>query len=191
MSKIFSPSIICDRALPPSAVWMTLLTSAAAHAPVFALVQVNAELQIGLALDVEDADVLDARNGAQPILDLFRQALQLVQVGSEDLDGIIALDARQRLHDVVADVLREVPIDARQLARQLGIHLADQFRFGARPLASAPQPRPPTLAFLDFLPLPGRPQGHEDFDVVEARRIGAVIGSAQHQYDRFNLRIGD
>ncbi len=29
MSKDFSPSVIVERALPPSAVWMTLLTSAA------------------------------------------------------------------------------------------------------------------------------------------------------------------
>ena len=60
MSKIFSPSIICVNALPPTAVWMTFCTSADADAPVLALLAIDAEFQVRLALDVEDAHVLDA-----------------------------------------------------------------------------------------------------------------------------------
>ena len=47
------------RALPPTALWMTLLTSATLT-PHGALVLIDAELQVGLAHDAEDADVLDA-----------------------------------------------------------------------------------------------------------------------------------
>ena len=64
-------------------------------------------------------------------LTLVGQLFQLVEVGAEDLDRVVALDAGERLHDVVADVLREVPVDAGQLPRQLGVHLLDQLVLGA------------------------------------------------------------
>ena len=77
-----------------------------------ALVAIDGELQVRLALDAEDAHVLDAVDVFQDDLQSIRQPLQFVEVGSDDLDRVVALNAGQRFHDVVADVLREVPIDA-------------------------------------------------------------------------------
>ena len=43
------------------------------------------------------------------------------------------LDARQRLHDVVANDLREVPVHTRQLAIEIVVQRLDQLFLGARP----------------------------------------------------------
>ncbi len=83
---------------------------------------IDGELQVRLALDAEDGHVLQAGHGVEHGLDLVGQFLQLVEVGADDLDRVVALDAGQRLHDVVADVLREVPVHADQLAVHLLVH---------------------------------------------------------------------
>ena len=62
MSKIFSPSIICVKALPPTAVWMTFCTSATLTPQRLALLAIDGEFQVRLSHDAEDAHVLDARD---------------------------------------------------------------------------------------------------------------------------------
>ena len=74
---------------------------------------------------------------SRTVLDLVGQLLELVQVGAEDLDRVVALDAGERLHDVVADVLREVPVDAGHLSRSSLVHRLGELFLG--PAAFAPE----------------------------------------------------
>src|SRR5262249_51407622 len=100
-------------------------------APAGAFLAVHAKLEVRLAHDAVDADaVADAANSLQPALHLIRQLLEPSQVGTEDLHGVIALYAGQRLHDVVANVGREIPIDADELAVELGVQIGDQLGLG-------------------------------------------------------------
>ena len=73
---------------------------------------------------------------------LGRQNLQAVQVGADDLDRVVSLDAGEGLHHVVADVLREIPGDAGELFAQLGVHRGDDLVLRPSPLG-AEQPAPP------------------------------------------------
>src|SRR5262249_7705223 len=83
-----------------------------AHVPACALLAVNGKLQVRLALDAKDADVFyawDLRFAVSILLfercfHLPSQVFQFVQVWTDDLDGVVALDSRQALHDVVSDV---------------------------------------------------------------------------------------
>src|SRR5262249_59563275 len=84
-----------------------------AYAPNLALVGIHPELQVGLPLDAEYEHVFQTLDGLQTALDLAGQLFEDVQVGPDDLDRVIALDAGQGFHDVVANVLREVPVHAR------------------------------------------------------------------------------
>ena len=60
MSKSFSPSTICVNASPPMATCTTASTSATLIAVPGARVAVDLDLEVGLADDVEEPDVLDA-----------------------------------------------------------------------------------------------------------------------------------
>ncbi len=112
------------------------------HAPLLALLRIDAELQVRRPADVEDAHVGDALDVLQDVLGLGGQQLQLVEVRAEDLERIVALDPGQSLQHVVADVLRKVPGDARNAPLQVGVHRVDDFAF--RPRARrAPDPPPP------------------------------------------------
>ena len=64
-------------------------------------------------------------------LALVRELFQLFQVRPEDLDRVVALDAGERLRHVVADVLREIPVDAGELLAQLLVHGHGQLFLGA------------------------------------------------------------
>ena len=77
---------------------------------------VDLDLQVGLADDVEQPDVLDPRDRPQDVDDPLADLLQLLQVVAEELDRVGPLDAREGLLDVVADELREVEVDPRELA---------------------------------------------------------------------------
>ena len=72
--------------------------------------------EIGLAEEVERRRIDDTRHLGELGLERFRQPLQLAEIAAEQLDRILAFDARHRLFDVVLDVLREVEIDADELA---------------------------------------------------------------------------
>ena len=56
---------------------------------------------------------------------------QFLEVGADDLDRVLALDARHGFHHVVADVLREIPAHADQAAAQFLIHRRHDLFFGA------------------------------------------------------------
>ena len=77
---------------------------------------VDPHVEIGLAQQVERRRIDDARHLGELGLERFRQPFELAEIGAEQLDRILALHARHRLFDVVLDVLREVEIDADELA---------------------------------------------------------------------------
>jgi hypothetical protein len=94
-------------------------------------------------------------------LDRLGQTLQLGEIASENLHRILALHPGHRLFDVVLNVLREIEIDAHDLAVEPFAHLRDQFLLG--------QTRRP---FVERL------QGHEELHEKGAVRIGAVLAAA-------------
>ena len=96
-----------------------------------ALLLVRGKLQVRLPHDMEDARVGDAGDVLDDFFGLLRQLLQPFKIGAVDFDGVVPLDAGDRLHDVVADVLRERPFDAGDFAAQFGIHVLDDFLAGA------------------------------------------------------------
>src|SRR5207244_13590959 len=122
-----------------------------AYAPALAPGAIDFELEVGLPHDVKDADVFHAPDPGiavgigffQLALDLLGQLLEFEEIRPDDLDRVIALDARQRLGNVVANVLGKVPVDAGQLAAQQLVHGLDQLV-----LAAAAEPVPPARARL-------------------------------------------
>ena len=96
MSNAFSPSIICVNGLPATAVWITSSHVGDADVPEGALLAVDRELQVRLPLDAEHR----RRRGcpgtsARAASTRAAEPLQLVQVGADDLDRVLALDARR------------------------------------------------------------------------------------------------
>ncbi len=64
-------------------------------------------------------EVLDAPTLAIDVDDRLGDLLVALEVGAEDLDRVLALDAGERLLDVVGDVLREVEDDAGERLAEL------------------------------------------------------------------------
>src|SRR5262249_28326646 len=122
-----------------------------AHVPVSALIPVDREFEVRLALDAEYPRVLDAGDSRQDVLDLFRDALQLIEVGADDLDGVLTFHTGEDFHHVVPDVLGEAPVHAHQVVGHLRVNLLDQLVFGPR--AFVAEPAPPALLGLDGRPL--------------------------------------
>ena len=104
------------------------------HAPALAFFGIDAEFQVGLPSNVEDADVLDPPDLSQDIFRLRGQNFQTVQIGPDDFDRVVSLDAGEGLHHVVADILGEVPVDPGQLGLELLVHRVDNLilRTGSR-----------------------------------------------------------
>ena len=122
---------------------------------------IHLDIQVRLPQDREDAQVGDAADLAHLIPDLRGQLLQHFEIGTDDLDRIGAFDPRDRLLDVVLDVLGEVEDDSRQLALELRLNLLGQFLLGQA-----------------LGPLVVRLERHEQFDVRERRGVAAVVGPA-------------
>ena len=91
----------------------------------------------------------------------------------------------ERLHHVVANVLRKIPIHARDALGKLLIHFRDQF--GLRARAFGTQPAMPTFGGFRQGPLALRFERNEELDVVEAGWIGAVVGPASLCHDHFDF----
>ena len=163
MSKVFSPSTICVQACPPTAMAMAISTSATLTFQKFALARSTVNSRFGWPLMRKIATFSSPGTASNSRFDLLGQLLQFVEVGPDDLDGVIALDAGKRFHDVVADVLREVPIDADQLAVHLLVHGVDQLRLGARPQGPSSSSQPVALA-------PGRANACRDAGGWRTRR---------------------
>ena len=72
--------------------------------------------EVGLAEQVERRRIGDARHLGELVLHRVGQPLQLGEIAAENLHRVLALHAGHRLLDVVLDVLREVEVDAEELA---------------------------------------------------------------------------
>ena len=105
---------------------------------------------------------------------LVGELLEHSRLGPIDLDRIGALDARERLLDVVLDVLREVEADARHLVGEFLLQFFRQLLLGeiGRP-------------FIERL------QRHEQLDVRERRGVAAVVGTAVLRNDGDHLRMAE
>ena len=69
-----------------------------------------------LAANMEDADILDCRTLVQDVLAVFRAKFSsLSRSGPKIFTELSPLTPEHGLHDVVADVLREIPDDAGHL----------------------------------------------------------------------------
>ena len=75
MSNRFSPSIMCRQGLAAQGARDDVVDVGRLHAPALALFGIDAQLQVRLAADVEDADVLDAADLLQDVLGLGGQRL--------------------------------------------------------------------------------------------------------------------
>ena len=82
-------------------------------------IAIHREVEVGLADDAEDAQVLDALDRGHLRLDLLGRVLQRAQVVAVELDGQFALHAGDGFFHVVGDGLRVVPDDAGKLLQFL------------------------------------------------------------------------
>jgi hypothetical protein len=123
---------------------------------------VRHDADIGLAHRRELAEVRDAADVLQDLEDDVGVLLVLQQVVAEHLDRVLTLDPGERFLDVVADHLREVECDRRELRMKIVVDLVDQLVLGeaARKVVEWDQRR-------------------EELDIEEARDVGAVIRPAE------------
>ena len=84
-----------------------------------------------------------------------------LQIGAEEFDRQFSLDAADGFFHVVGDGLRKIPVHAGKLV-QLGVHGGDQFVFGLELRA----------------PLGAGQQVDEEFRVVEAAGVAAIVGTS-------------
>ena len=129
------------------------------HAVASAGPAVDLDLEVGLADDVKDADVLDAADAPENVDNPLAGLLERGQVGADELDGVGSLDAREGLVDVVADELREVEAQALEVAELRGELLLD------------------LLAGHPLSPFLHRAQRHVEFQVEEAGDVRPVVGA--------------
>ena len=141
-------------------------------APASRGIAVHGEVQVGLADDAEDAQVLDALDRGHLRLNLFSRVLQRAQVVAVKLDGQLAFHAGDGLFHVVGDGLRVVPDDAGKLF-QLLVDGGDQ-RF--------------LVLVEDGAPLLLSLQIDKVFGVEKAGSVGAIVGAPGLAHDLRDLR---
>ena len=93
---------------------------------------IDVDLHGRLAERGEHRKIGDAGHGGEHGLDLVGGVGQRLQIVAEQLDRVLAFDARDRLGDVVLQILREVEFDA----GKIGLELAEDLR-GERVLVHA------------------------------------------------------
>ena len=76
---------------------------------------VDLDFEVGLADDMEHADVFNPRHLLKILATFWPRLSKSMQIRADDLDRVGPLDAREGLFDVVADVLRKVEIDPGKL----------------------------------------------------------------------------
>ena len=123
------------------------------------LLAVHREVQVGLAEDAKDSEVLDSFDLAHDVDDLSALSSRVLQVVAIDLRGQLAFHAADRLFHVVLDGLGEAPDHAGNLL-QLAVHGGDQF------VLVLVKDGPPLFLGL---------QVDEVFGVEEARGVGSVV----------------
>lgn len=124
------------------------------------LITIDLDVEVRLAHQMEDAEVGDARDLGHFRHDLRREFLQRLEICADDLDRVGALHTRQRLFDVVLDVLGEIESDPGQFFPEVLLQIFRQLLLG--------EIRRPLLE---------RFQGREQFDIGERRGIAAVVRS--------------
>ncbi len=125
-------------------------------------VAVDGDVEVGLAEDAKDAQILDAFDLAHDADDLVGFLLQGFQVIAIDLGGEFALNAADGFFHVVFDGLGKSPEDAGNLV-EFALHGGDQFFF------VFVENRPPLISGFQI---------DEEFGIEKAGVIGAVIGTA-------------
>ena len=96
------------------------------------------------------------------------------QIAADDLHRVGAFDTRQRLLDIILNVLREVKVDARQFVVKLLLQLR-----GEHVLGETGRP------FVERL------QRHEKLNIRERRRVAAVVGPAVLRNRGNDLRMAE
>ena len=167
-----SPSSTVVAVVPPDRRLHHRVDVAGVEAVARGLFAVDLDVEIGLAQHMENAEVGDALDLAHLGHHLGRERFQRLQVRPDDLDRIGALHARQRLLDVVLDILREVEPDARQFLGELLLQLFRQLFLG--------QVRRPFVEWLER---------REQFDVGERRGVAAIVGTAVLRHHGDDLRM--
>src|SRR4029077_12329325 len=122
---------------------------------------VDRQIDVRLSADLESAKIGNAGNLAHNILHFGRFLLQRLEIAAKEFDGEFTLNAADGFLHVVGDRLREIPVNAGNLAEGL-IHGVDQLFFRVE---------------LDAPLGPGQ-EVDEEFCVVETARIAAVVGPA-------------
>ena len=135
---------------------------------------IHREVQVGLAEDAKQPQILDARDGAHDVDDLVALLFERLQIVAVDLDRQLSFDAADRLFHVVGDRLREIPDHAGNLV-ELAVHGGDQLFF---------------VLVEHGTPLLLRLQIDEILGVEEARGIGSIVGPAHLAGGRGDFREG-
>ena len=119
-------------------------------------------VEVGLADDAEDSEVLNPLYVPHDTHDLFRFGFEDLQVVSVDLCGELSLDPAHRLFHVVRYRLREVPGRSRDLL-ELATHGSNKFLL---------------ILVKNGAPLILRLKRDTVFGVEKSRRIQSIIGAA-------------
>ena len=137
---------------------------------------IDVEIHVGLAADLEGAEVGDAGDLAHYVLNFVGFGFESLQVGAEEFDGEFTFHAADGFFHVVGNGLGEIPVDAGKLL-ELFVHGGDEFVFLAVELAA------PFFAGV---------QVDEKFGVVETAGVAAVVGAADLADDLGDFReIGE
>lgn len=91
---------------------------------------VDPDVQVRLAEQPENTEILDPADLCHLGLDLRGKGFKHLEVRSDDFDGVGAFDARQCLFDIVLDVLREIESDPGQFLAEFLLQLLRQFLLG-------------------------------------------------------------
>src|ERR1039458_10037655 len=137
-------------------------------------VAIDDQVEIGLADDAEESQILDAANAPHHVDDFVALLLERFQVGAVDLDGQLALHAAYGFFHVVRNRLRKIPEHARD-PFEFPVHGRDQFHF------VLVKHRPPVIFRLQI---------DKILRIEEPRSIGAIVGTAHLRDHLRDLREG-
>ncbi len=160
------------------------------HAPLLALQRIDAELAGATAPRTWKMPTLATPwMSCRMFLALSASSSSWSRSGPKIFSGVVALDPGQRLQHVVADVLREVPGDARDVALQLGVHRIDELAFRPRRAWDHRPTAASRSAGITLGPVFLGPQRHEVLAAVKTLGVRAVVGPAALGDDRLDLGV--
>src|ERR1039458_10178652 len=129
-------------------------------------------IDIRLAANLESAEIGDAGNLTHDVLHLVGLLFEDLEIAAKEFDGKFTLDAADGFLHVVGDGLREVPVDAGNLAESF-VHGIDELLFRAELGA----------------PFGTVQQVDKDFCVVETAGVAAVVGPADLADDLLHFGV--